>query len=84
MTVEEGIELIFTRLCAAYTRNPEAMLTAEDLGAGIPNDIFAAALRELRGPSDDQDLRLRYVEGNRTKAALGMSWRGRCEEGRRP
>src|SRR4029453_1030484 len=70
MTVEQAIELIFTRLCAAYTRNPDATLTAEDLGAGIPNDIFAAALRELRGPNDDQDLRLRYVEGNRTKAAL--------------
>jgi len=83
MTVEEAIELIFARLCAAYTRNPDATLTAEDLGAGIPNDIFAAALRELRGPADDQDLRIRYVEGNRTKAALGTSWRGRCEEGRR-
>jgi hypothetical protein len=80
MTVDEAIELIFTRLCDAYTRNPEATLTAEDLGAGIPSDIFAAALRELRGPADDQDLRIRYVEGNRTKAALGMSWRGRCEE----
>lgn len=35
-----------------------------------------------RGPDDDQDLRIRYVEGNRTQAALGTSWRGRCEEGR--
>jgi hypothetical protein len=83
MTVEEAIELLFARLCGAYTRNPEATLTAEDLGTGIPNDVFAATLRELRGPADDQDLRIRYVEGNRTKAALGTSWRGRCEEGRR-
>jgi hypothetical protein len=80
MTVDEAIELIFTRLCDAYTRNPDATLTADGLGAGIPSDIFAAALRELRGPTDDQDLRIRYVEGNRTKAALGVSWRGRCEE----
>ncbi|PYN74095.1 MAG: hypothetical protein DMD96_31680 [Candidatus Rokuibacteriota bacterium] len=83
MTVDEAIELIFTRLCDAYTRNPDATLTAEDLGAGIPNDIFAAALRELRGPADDQDLRIRYVEGNRTRAALGTSWRGRCDDRRR-
>jgi len=83
MTVEEAIELIFARLCGAYTRNPDATMTAEDLGVGIPNDVFAAALRELRGPADDEDLRIRYVEGNRTKAALGTSWRGRCEEGRR-
>jgi hypothetical protein len=83
MTVDEAIELIFTRLCVAYIRNPDATLTAEDLGAGIPNDIFAATLRELRGPNDDQDLRIRYVEGNRTKAALGTSWRDRCEAGRR-
>jgi hypothetical protein len=80
MTVEEAKELIFTRLCDAYSRNNEATLTAQDLGAGIPSDIFAAALRELRGSADDQDLRIRYVEGNRTKAALGLSWRGRCEE----
>jgi hypothetical protein len=80
MTVDEAIELIFTRLCDAYTRNPEATLTAEDLGARIPSDIFAAALRELRGPADDQDLRIRYVEGNRTKAALGTSWRVQCED----
>ena len=71
MTVEEAIELIFARLCAGYTRNPDTTSTAEDLGAGIPNDVFAAALRELRGPADDQDLRVRYVEDNRTKAALG-------------
>ena len=83
MTVEEAIELIFTRLCDVYTRNPDATLTAEDLGAGIPNNIFAAALRELRGPADDQDLRIRYVEGNRTRAALGTSWRDRCEDRRR-
>jgi hypothetical protein len=83
MTVEEAIEVIFTRLCAVYTRNPDATLTAEDLGAGIPNNIFAAALRELRGPADDQDLRIRYVEGNRTRAALGTSWRDRCEDRRR-
>jgi hypothetical protein len=80
MTVSEAIELMFTRLCGAYSRNPDATLTAQDLGAGIPNDIFAAALRELRGPADDQDLRIRYVEGNRTRAALGTSWRGRCED----
>jgi hypothetical protein len=49
---------MFTRLCGAYSRNLDATLTAEDLGAGIPNDIFAAALRELRGPADDQDPRL--------------------------
>jgi hypothetical protein len=83
MTIEEAIELIFSRLCGAYTRNPDTTMTAEDRGTGIPNDVFAAALRELRGPADDQDLRIRYVEGNRTKATLGTSWRGRCEEGRR-
>ena len=33
MTVEEAIDLIFTRLCDVYTRNPDATLTAEDLGA---------------------------------------------------
>ena len=63
MTIEEAIELIFSRLCGAYTRNPDTTMTAEDLGTGIPNDVFAAALRELRGPADDQDLRIRYVEG---------------------
>jgi hypothetical protein len=48
MTVDEAIELIFARLCVAYTRNPDATLTAEDLGAGIPNDVFRCVARAAR------------------------------------
>jgi hypothetical protein len=35
---------------------------------------------ELRGPSNDQDLKIAFVDGDPDKIALGSSWRSKCDD----
>ena len=76
----EAIGLIFQRLCEAYRRDPHATMSRQELGAGMAEDAFKAALRELRGLGNDQDLRIRFDGGDPDRIALGPSWRGYCED----
>ncbi|MBI2491364.1 MAG: hypothetical protein HYV94_04565 [Candidatus Rokubacteria bacterium] len=78
--VENAIELIFRRLCEVHSRDSGATLTRSELGVDILEKTFVAALRELRGPNNDQDLRICFDGGDPDRIGLGASWRGRCED----
>ncbi len=79
MTIEEATTLLFRRLCNDFkTRGKEAEMSRQSLGSGIPEEIFMAALRQLRGPANDQDMQVEFIERNADRMRLGASWRGRC------
>lgn len=81
MNAEDAIELIFARLCRAHLeRRAAGVLSRAELGASIPQDIFMRAMRHLRGPNNDQDLRIRFLDRDPDTIALGAVWRRRCEE----
>lgn len=81
MTVDDAVDLIFRRLCNDLrTRGQGATMSRQSLGSGIPEEVFMAALRQLRGPRNDQDLLLEFVGGSPDQIRLGASWRGRCED----
>ena len=85
MSVDEAIGLIFGRLCREQReRGPDAEMDPETLRRelGIPQDLFNEARRALRGPGDDQDLRLAYNLTTR-RWKLGAHWKAKCEEASR-
>lgn len=80
MTIEKATDLIFQRLCDNFkVCGLMAGMSRGALGSEIPDEIFMAALRELRGPANDQDLRIEFIGGDPDQIRLGASWRGRCE-----
>lgn len=81
MTVEEAVDVIFQRLCGHLKTGAEQTdMSRGPLGSGMPEEIFTAALRQLRGPANDQDLYIEFIGGNPDRIRLGASWRGRCED----
>lgn len=85
MTAEQAAGLIFGRLCREQReRGPNAEMDPESLRRElrIPEEVFNEARRALRGPTDDQDLRLAYNVATR-KWKLGAAWKARCEEASR-
>lgn len=81
MTLKEAVDLIFQRLCSDFkARGKGAGMSRGSLGSGMPEEIFMAALRQLRGPANDQDLCIEFIGGNPANIRLGASWRGRCED----
>lgn len=83
LTIDQAVEAVFGALCQHYrAAGAAAQMTRAELRrrAGVDETTFNAALRALRGPRDDQDLKVAFVDRDPDRIVLGASWRGRCED----
>jgi len=76
-------DLIFEAFCLRYraTTNVSRSMTQRELqdATGLTPEALMDALKVLCGPEYDDDLRVRFVDGDGEKITLGRAWLGRCE-----
>jgi orotidine-5'-phosphate decarboxylase len=72
---------VFEQLCThVKTKGTDATMTRAELqkAAGLSEQDFMIVLRGLRGPNNDQDISVCFVEGDWDKLTLGIRWRQDC------